>query len=214
MCLISKMPFLNCAACICPWGLTGHKMWQHAGTASLLQAPFCTTAAHLTEEFSDSVGCHHSNANFFRQALTLLLRYRCGSPLIKLFLTLQYLRMNKAHACAGASVFTIQQVSVGSVTPKRSWASQKFRWFPSESHPVGLSFGKNLCCLFSTKLALLSLQRIFCSLTMVQSFCCCHHWFGSSKIVPSTVRIDKTQKSGHLVTIFCWGEAMPIPAHL
>lgn len=87
---------------------------------------------------------------------------------------LQYSGMNKAYACADASVFTIQQVSVGSVTLKRSWASQKFGWFPSESHPIGLSFGKNLCCLFSTKLALLSLQKIFYSPTV---------WFGASVVV-------------------------------
>lgn len=59
-----------------------------------------------------------------------------------------------------------------------------------------------------------STENILFSSCMVQSFCCCHHWFGPSKIAPSTVRIDKTQKSGHLVTIFCWGEAMPIPAHI
>lgn len=40
---------------------------------------------------------------------------------------------------------------------------------------------------------------------MVQSFCCCHLWFGSSKIVISTVGIDKTQKSGHLFTILLRG---------
>lgn len=40
---------------------------------------------------------------------------------------------------------------------------------------------------------------------MVQSFCCCHLWFGSSKIVLSTVGIDKTQKSGHLFTILLRG---------
>lgn len=60
------------------------------------------------------------------------------------------------------------------MTLKRSWASQKFGWFPSESHPIGLSFGKNLCCLFSTKLALLSLQKIFCSPAV---------WFGASVVV-------------------------------
>lgn len=87
---------------------------------------------------------------------------------------LQYSRVNKAHACADASVFTIQQVSVGLVTPERNWASQKFGWFPSESHPVGLSFGKNLCCLFATKLALLNLQRVFCSPTV---------WFRASVVV-------------------------------
>lgn len=59
-----------------------------------------------------------------------------------------------------------------------------------------------------------STENILFSSCMVRSFCCCHHWFGPFKIAPSTVRIDKTQKSGHLVTIFCWGEAMPIPAHI
>lgn len=59
-----------------------------------------------------------------------------------------------------------------------------------------------------------STENILFSSCTVQSFCCHHHWFGPSKIAPSTVRIDKTQKSGHLVTIFCWGEAMPIPAHI
>lgn len=69
--------------------------------------------------------------------------------------------MNKAHAYADASDFTIQQVSLGSDTPKRRWASQTFAWFTSESHPVQLSFGNKICCLFSTKPALISLQRIF-----------------------------------------------------
>lgn len=55
---------------------------------------------------------------------------------------LQYSKVNKAHACADARVFTIQQVSVGLMTPERNWALQNFGWFPSESQPVGLSFGK------------------------------------------------------------------------
>lgn len=97
--------------------------------------------------------------------------------------------------------FTIQQVSVGSLTPKRSWAPQKFGWFPSESHPLGLSSGKKLC-LFSTKLALLSPQRILCSPTL---------WSRVSvvviidlahlKIVPSTARIDKTRKPDHNILL-------------
>lgn len=119
--------------------------------------------------------------------------------------------VNKAHACADVRVFTIQQVSVGSVTPERNWASQKFGWFPSESHPVGLSFGKKLYCLFAMKLAKSTASILF-SNCMVHSFCCCHLWFGSSKIVLSTERINKTQKSGHLFTILCWGEVMPYPS--
>lgn len=87
---------------------------------------------------------------------------------------LHYSRVNKAHTYADASVFTIEQVSVGSVTPERNWASQKFGWFPSESHPVGLSFWKNLWCLFATQLALLSLQSVFCSPTV---------WFIASVVV-------------------------------
>lgn len=59
-----------------------------------------------------------------------------------------------------------------------------------------------------------STENILFSNCMVRGFCCCHCWFGLCKIVPSTARTDKTQKSGHLVTIFCWGEVVPIPAHL
>lgn len=127
---------------------------------------------------------------------------------------LQHSRVNKAHACADASVFTIQEVSVGSVTPERSWASQKFGWFPSESHPVGLSFGKNLCCLFATKLALLSLQRIFCSPTV---------WFRASVVVIfglAHLKLSFLQweltKHRNLVTCsqYYWEEAMPYPSSM
>ena len=149
-------------------------MWQRTGTASLLQAPFCTTAAHLRGVFHFyRMSSQQRKFLYLGQALTLLLCYRRGFPLIKLFLTLQHLRVNKAHACADASVFTILQVSAGSVTPQRNWPSQKFGRFPSESHPVGLSFGKNLWCLFSTKLALPSLQRLFCFPAV---------WFGASVV--------------------------------
>lgn len=152
-------------------------MWQHAGTASLL----ASSVLHYSSTFDRGVFqfCRVSSQQYkflyLGQALTILLCYRCGFPLKKtLFLIPQYSRVNKAHACADASVFTIQQVSVGSVTPERNWASQKFGWLPSESHPVGLSFGKNLCCLFATKLALLSLQREFYSPTV---------WFRASVVV-------------------------------
>lgn len=123
--------------------------------------------------------------------------------------------MNKAHACADVRVFTIQQVSVGSVTPERNWASQKFGWFPSESHPVGLSFGKNLCCLFATKLAFLSLQQVFCSPTV---------WFTASVVVIfglAHLKLSFPQreftKHRNLVTCsqYCAeGKRCHIPAHL
>lgn len=82
MCLASKMLFLNCAACICPWGLTGHKMWQHAGTASLL----ASSVLYYSSTFDRGVFqfCRTSSQQYkllyLGQALTILLCYRCGFP--------------------------------------------------------------------------------------------------------------------------------------
>lgn len=85
---------------------------------------------------------------------------------------------------------------------KEAGPSQKFGLFPSESHPVGLSFGKKLCCLFSTKLALLSPERILCSLTLCfRASVVVIIGLAHLKMVPSTVRIDKTQKPGHNILL-------------
>lgn len=217
MCLTSKMLFLNRAACICPWGLTGHKMWQHAGTASACKPCFALQQHIWQRSFQF---CRMSSQQYkllyLGQALTILLCYRCGFPFKKpLFLMLQYSRVNKAHACADARLFTIQQVSVGSVTPERNWASQKFGWFPSESHPVGLSFGKNLCCLFATKLAFLSLQQVLCSQTV---------WFTASVVVISglahlKLSFPQRELTKHRSLVTCsqycaGGKQCHIPAHL
>lgn len=216
MCLASKMLFLNCAACICPWGLTGHKMWQHAGTASLL----ASSVLYYSSTFDRGVFqfCRMSSQQYrllyLGQALTILLCYRCGFPFKNpIFNATIFKGEQSTRLCWCQCFYNTGGFSWPGDTRKELGFTEIWR-FPSESHPVGLSFGKNLCCLFATKLALLSLQRVFCSPAV---------WFRTSVVVIfglAHLKLSFLQweltKHRNLVTCsqYYWEEAMPYPSSM